>query len=165
MLLRRGSTTIPRKPTKAPGMRQLNSWVKSTAESLMGNRKRGSGCVCSYICDNFPPIPGDKKLPFLLLILMFLSLSWHFSLILSLLPFINVWHIYYIKTHSPLNSKVMTFMEHQPENMKLKLYSKFNQTASLIKFRILTGTKKNQSGHTPYLKSCAHGNFQRGYKK
>lgn len=97
-------------------------------ESLLGNGKQGSACVCSYVCDYLPPLPGAKKFLFLLLILMFLSLRWHFSVILSLLPFINVWHIYYIKTHSPLNSKVMTFMEHQPENMKLKLYSKFNQT-------------------------------------
>ena len=109
---------------------------------LLANWKQGAGCVFSYVCDYLPPIPGAKKLLFLLLILMFLSLRWRFSVIPSLLPFINVWHIYYIKTHSPLNSKVMTFMEHQPENMKLKLYSKFNQTAPLIKFRILTRTKK-----------------------
>lgn len=29
-----------------------------------------------------------------------------------LLPFINVWHVYYIKKHFPLNCKIMTFMEH-----------------------------------------------------
>lgn len=111
--LRWGSTTAPRDPRRDQAW---GSWTRDMGqghrEALMGNQKRGSGCVCSYICDNLPPLPGDKKLPFLLLILMSLSLSWHFSLILSLLPFINVWHIYYIKTHSLLNSKVMTFMEH-----------------------------------------------------
>lgn len=33
---------------------------------------------------------------------MFLSSRRHFSVILSLLPFINVWHIYYIKNTLPI---------------------------------------------------------------
>lgn len=85
---------------KNTGTRRMNYGSRSPHESLMGNWEQGPGCVCSNVCGYLPLIPGDKKLLFLWLILMFLSLRWRFSVVLSLLPFINVGCICYIKKHA-----------------------------------------------------------------
>lgn len=58
--------------------------------------------VFVLMSDYLPPTPDNKQLLFLMLISMFLSSRRHFSVILSLLPFINVWHIYYIKNTLPI---------------------------------------------------------------